>query len=354
MPLPLLVLAAFAAALAPPAGHARFAAAIPQSLSKLLGQRIMIALPGTTTASPSVLRQVRAGQVGGVVLYARNISSDAQVRALTATLQNAARAAGNPPLLIATDQEGGEVKRFPNAPLVPPPQITASGSTKFAFNQGWLTGRYLRARGVNMDLAPVVDVPTSPSSFIWREGRAFSFNASDVGRYATSFMVGIQAAGVAATAKHFPGVGSASVDTDLRQQELHPSDAERKAALRPYQSLIAHGLDVVLVAPAGFPAYDPTGTAAALSGPIISGLLRGRLGFTGVVSTEALNTPTGHTEAAGAVLAARAGADILLFADSGPGALGALESALARGRITRAQAVASYQRIVALKQRLPG
>jgi beta-N-acetylhexosaminidase len=313
----------------------------------------MMALPGTT-ASPAVLRRVRAGQVGGVILFSRNISSDRQVRSETAALQRAARAGGNPPLLIATDQEGGEVKRFANGPFLDPPQITASGSTKFAFNEGWLTGRYLRARGVNMELAPVVDVPTSPAAFIWKQGRAFSFNASDVAKYATSFALGVQAAGIAATAKHFPGVGSATTDTDFRLQELRPTAAQRMAALRPYQSLIGRGLDAVMIATSGFPAYDRTGTSAALSAPIITGLLRGRLGFRGVVITDALNSPTRHNEIAGGVLAARAGADILLYVDSASGELGALESALARGTITGAQAVTSYQRIVALKQRLLG
>jgi beta-N-acetylhexosaminidase len=351
VPVPLLVLAAFAAALAPPGGAARLAAAIPRSPAKLLGQRIMVAIPGTT-ASPAVLRRVRAGQIGGVILFSRNIASDRQVRAVTSALQAAARASANPPLLISTDQEGGQVKRFANGPFLDPPQIAASGSTKFAFNEGWLTGRYLRARGVNMELAPVVDVPTSSSAFIWQEGRAFSFSAATVAKYATPFALGVQAAGVAATAKHFPGVGSATVDTDFRLQELHPTAAQRRDALLPYQALIARGLDAVMVATSGFPAYDHSGASAALSAPIIGGLLRGRLGFGGVVITDALNSPTGHGELAAGVLAARAGADILLYADSGTGELGALESALAHHRLARAQAVASYERIVALKQRL--
>ncbi len=159
---------------------------------------------------------------------------------------------------------------------------------------------------------------------------------------------------MAATAKHFPGVGSATTDTDFRLEELRPNAAQRAGALRPYQSLIPRGLDAVMVATSGFPAYDPTGTSAALSGPIIARLLRGKLGFGGVVITDALNSPTGHNEISGGALAARAGADILLYVDSGRGELGALESALARGRITRAQAIASYQRIVALKRRLGG
>ncbi len=350
--LPAPAMVAAAAALVLPGMAARSAAAIPQSPAKLLGQRVMVALPGTT-ASAGLLRRIRAGEVGAVILFARNIASDRQVRALTGALQAAARGGGNLPLLIAVDQEGGQVSRFANGPpSLSPPRMAASGSTKVAFNQGWLTGRYLRSRGVNMDLAPVVDVPRTSGAFIWREGRAFSLSASDVAKYATSFALGLQAAHVAATAKHFPGVGSATTDTDFRRDELRPNATQRQAALRPYQSLIPRGLDAVMVATAGFPAYDSTGASAALSSPIIGGLLRSQLGFAGVAITDSLSSPTGHDEITAGVLAAQAGADVLLYVDSASGALGALESALARGRITRAQAAASYGRIAALKRRL--
>jgi beta-N-acetylhexosaminidase len=288
-----------------------------------------------------------------VILFGSNIVSDRQVRALTSALQSAARAGGNPPLLIAVDQEGGQGKRFANGPpFLSPPQMAASGRTKVAFMQGSMTGAYLRARGVNMDLAPVVDVPTSPRAFIWQEDRAFSFSAAAVASFGGAFARGVQSAGVAATAKHFPGDGSASVDTDTQLDELHPSPAQRAAALKPYASLIAGGVDAVMVTTAGFPAYDPSGAPAALSSPIIGGLLRGRLGFAGVVITDALGAPTGHDEISAGVLAARAGADILLYTDSASGELRALESALAAGRLSRAQAIASYERIVSLKQRL--
>lgn len=325
---------------------------VPSSAAKLLGQRIMVGFRGTS-APAALLARIRGGQIGAAILFRYNIVSQRQVRALTSALQGAARAGGNPPLLIAVDQEGGRVKRFPNGPpSLSLPQIVASGSTKVALRQGQLTGSYLKSRGVNMDLAPVVDVPTFRRAFIWREGRAFSFSASVVAKYATAFALGVQSAGVAATAKHFPGDGSAAVDTDFKLDELRPTAAQRAAALKPYQSLIPRGLDAVMVTTAGFPAYDPTGTPAALSSPIIGGLLRGWLGFAGVTITDALAAPTGHNEIAAGVLAARAGADILLYTDAATGELGALEAALKAGRIGRTQAAASYQRIVALKQRV--
>ena len=325
---------------------------LPSSDARLLGQRIMVGLDGPA-ASPALLAAIRAGQVGSVILFAANIVSTSQVQALTGSMQRAAREGGNPPLLIATDQEGGQVKRFPNGPpYLSPPQMASQGTINGAYREGQLTGSYLRVRGVNWDLAPVSDVPTSPNAFIWQQGRAFSFNAGTVASYADAFARGVQSAHVAATAKHFPGVGSAPVDTDNRLDVLRPTAAQRAAALLPYEKMIPRGLDSVMVSTAAFPAYDPTRTVSALSSRIIGGLLRGRLGFAGVAITDALGTPTGHDEITAGRLAARAGADVLLYTDSANGELAALESDLRSGRLGRAAADASYRRIVALKRRI--
>ena len=321
---------------------------------RLLGQRIMVGMSGTQPDA-GLLRSVRAGRVGSVILFGSNIVSRAQLRALTGSLQRAARSGGNPPLLIATDQEGGQVRRLRNGPPDrSPPQIAASGSTSLAFSEGRATGRYLKGLGVNWDLAPVVDVPTFRGAFIWRQGRAFSFSADTVAKYATPFALGLQNAHAAATAKHFPGVGSAAIDTDNKLDELRPSKAQREAALTPYRALIPRGLDAVMLSTAGLPAYDSSGTPTALSRPIIQGLLRGRLGFAGVTITDALGTPTGHDEVTAGVLAARAGADVLLYTDSASGELSALQRALSSGALNRGEALASYRRIVALKHRVAG
>jgi beta-N-acetylhexosaminidase len=327
---------------------------VPPSAAKLLGQRIMVGLPGTFPDG-TLLRRIRNGEVGAVILFAANISSRGQLTSLIRALQGAAHAGRNPSLLIAVDQEGGQVKRLPNGPPdLAPPQIAATGSTAVAAREGRSTGQYLKGFGINMDLAPVVDVPTFSGSFIWQEGRAFSFSAGAVTKYATPFALGLQSANVAATAKHFPGVGSAGFDTDNRLQELRPSASQRAAALGPYQSLIPRGLDTVMLSTAGFPAYDPTGTPTALSRRIVQTLLRGQLKFGGVTITDALGTPTGHDEVTAGVLAARAGADILLYTDNAAGELAALESDLHHGRLSGAEAAASYRRVVALKQRVAG
>ena len=344
--------AATSGAAAPAPSRTGSKVALPASDAKLLGQRIMVGFDGTTAPS-WLLARVRAGEVGSVILFAQNIASSAQVSALTGALQRAARQGGNPPLLISTDQEGGQVKRFPDGPpYLAPPQMASDGTVKGAYREGQLTGNYLRARGVNWDLAPVSDVPTSSGAFIWRQGRAFSFSPSTVAAYADAFSRGVQSAGVAATAKHFPGVGSATVDTDNKLDVLRPTRAELAGALRPYQRMIPRGLDSVMASTAAFPAYDPSDAPAALSSRMIGALLRHRLGFTGVVITDALGTPTGHDEVTAGRLAARAGADVLLFTDSANGELAALEADLRSGRLGRAASDASYERIVALKRRL--
>lgn len=306
------------------------------------------------TAAPlSLLRAVKAGQAGSVILFAANIINRSQTVAMTSQLQRWARAGGNSKLLIAVDQEGGEVKRIPSGPpTLSPPQMAATHKVSVATAQGRATGSLLKAWGINMDLAPVADVPTFGGAFIWREGRAFSFNAGTVARFASAFAFGLQARGVAAAVKTFPGLGSAATDTDYTRQELRPSVAQRGAALKPYERMIPRGLDAVMLSTAGFPAYDHSGLPAALSRRIGGSLLRGKLTFAGVTITDALRTLTDYNERTAGVLAATAGADILLYADSAPGELAALTSALHTGKISTASADASYQRIMALKTKL--
>lgn len=327
------------------------AIALPHTDAKLLGQRLMVGFDGTR-APASLLSAARAGRIGGVILFGSNLASRAQTRALTASLQRAARAGHNPRLLIATDQEGGEVKRVPGPPDLTPGQMAASGPAT-ARREGRATGRLLRSWGIEMDLAPVADVPVTSASFIGRQGRAFSTDAATTARDAAAFAQGLQSARVAATGKHFPGLGSARVDTDdVRAEQLYPTAAQRAAALRPYRTMIGQGIDAVMAADAGFPAYDRSGSVAALSAPIIGSLLRGKLHFGGVVITDDLGTNTGHSPRDAGIDAARAGADVLLYPGAAGGELGALRRALRRGTIDRAAADASYRRVIALKRRL--
>jgi beta-N-acetylhexosaminidase len=311
----------------------------------------MVSMPGTA-AAPSLLASVRRGDIGAVILYAPNFASTHQLQSLTGALQAAARAGGNPPLLIAIDQEGGAVKRLPGPPTRSPAQMVATGRVSVASEQGLATGGYLRQMGINLNIAPIVDVPTSRSSFMYQEGRTFSFNATTVATYGTAFAMGQQSAGVGAAAGLFPGLGAAKVDTDLDPHEkVYLNAAQRAAALKPYEMLIPRGLDAIMVANAVYPAYDPEGRVADLSGSVMGRLLRDKLRFNGVIITDAM-VRTGLNPVTAGVVAAEAGADILTYGISFAGVLQALESAYRSGHLSRANAVSSFERIVALKRRI--
>jgi beta-N-acetylhexosaminidase len=323
---------------------------IPRSLVKLLGQRLMVNMTGPTP-DVTLLDELRLGEASGVILYGPNIVSGSRLTSAIRSLQQAAKQGGNPPLMIAIDQEGGGVKRLPGPPTLSPSQMVDTGNVSVARQQGIATGKYLRRFGINFNIAPVVDVPTSTSSFLYQENRTFSFNADSVARYATAFALGQQSQGVASAAGLFPGLGSATVDTDSEpDQRLYPSTAQRAAALKPYKMLIPRGLDAIMVGNAVFPAYDPN-RIADLSGPVTRGLLRDKLKFPGVVVTDAM-VRTGLNPVTSGVLAAQASADIILAGYNGVATLSALEAAYRSGRLGRANAVSSYERIVALKERV--
>ena len=321
------------------------------SLERLIGQRIMVGFAGTS-APASVLESVRTGRIGGVILFAANVQSDQQVKSLTSQLQAAARQGGNPPLLISVDQEGGSIRRFATAPPdMAPPQIASSSNPAVAYKEGVKTGRHLASLGVNVDLAPVVDVVTSPQSFIGRQGRSFGSDPKVVGAFAEQFVKGLKSAGVLATAKHFPGVGSAAVDTDNKLQRIDPPAKDRDAALRPYRRL-ARTVDAVMMATGIFPAYDAS-SPAALSRPI-NRLLRQNVGFEGMTITDALESPTGLSPIQAGVAAARAGTDVLLYTDEARGEFEALRDAARSGSLSRGNLETSYERILAAKRALHG
>jgi beta-N-acetylhexosaminidase len=283
------------------------------SLERMVGQTIMTSMSGTTPDA-QLLARVRAGQVGGVILFGANAVTRPQVSTLVARLQQAARAGGNPPLLIATDQEGGGVRRFHSCP--PFQSARAMGSTLTAAQVtavGRATGTCLRSLGVTVNLAPVLDVPNSPSNFLG--SRAFSENVVTVTRLGPAFATGVQQSRDAATAKHFPGLGTAPGNTDLGVVVIHTSKQELLRRLAPYPAAIRAGVRLVMVSNASYPALDPSGVPALISKPIVTGLLRGQLGFQGVVITDSITAPGPKSYADTPVRALKAGVDVLLYAD---------------------------------------
>jgi beta-N-acetylhexosaminidase len=347
--------AAIAAAACLGGGAATAEAAAP-TLAQLVGQRLVVAMKGTRPNAP-LLARIRAGQVGGVILFSGNIVSRAQVSAVTASLQAAARAGGRPPLLIATDQEGGLVRRIPWAP--PKRSAAALGAlpTSFSGTAGRKAGAALHAIGINLDLAPVADVPAGPADFIEQQRRAFSTSRFTVAKDAAAFAAGLEGGGALPVMKHFPGLGLATVSTDQAVVRITASRAELVRGLLPYQVALRRSLrPVVMLSTAIYPALG--GHAAAWSRSIIHGLLRKRLGFAGPTITDSLDAAAaarGLTDPVLALRSAEAGADVLLVTGSqaaSKGVYNALLAAAKAGTLPRSHLTASYNRIIGLKGRV--
>ncbi len=324
------------------------------TLAQLAGAHVVIRMRGPVP-SAALLARIKRGQVGGVVLFSNTIPPGGPLP-LVRQLQAAARAGGQPPLLIAIDQEGGGVKRLPGPPTEAPSQMR---TTSDALAQGRATGRYLRGLGIGVDLAPVLDVPVSHYAFIY--SRAFSTDAATVSANSVAFARGLVQGGVAATAKHFPGLGRLGRSTDYGPGRVSASRAALSARdLAPYRAAIAAGVPLVMVGTAVYPAYDSV--PAATSPAIVTGLLRKSLGFQGVTMSDDLATrgvSPWFDAGEATVRAVGAGIDLVYVAGNGGSggdtvgeqAYGALLKAAKSGRLSRSALQASYDRIVALRRR---
>jgi beta-N-acetylhexosaminidase len=339
----LAAVAALALAFAAHAGSAP-----SPTLERLVGQKIMTGIDG---AAPDarLLARVRAGQVGGVILFGRNTTSIAQLEQTIAQLQAAAKAGGNPPLLIATDQEGGLVKRLPGPPDLAP---AGMGTAAKARAEGTATGAYLRRLGIDVDLAPVLDTPYGPGS--WLGTRAFSRDPRVNASLGPAFVAGLQSERVAATAKHFPGLGTARATTDTSDLVLTTSKAVLNGRLLPFRAAIDGGVDLVMVSNAGYKAFNATGAPAVLSRPIVVGLLRGQLGFHGVVISDSLEAPGPSARPATPLTASAIGVDLLLYTSeaTSEAAYTKLLAGARAGFVPRPSLTGSWARIRALKQKL--
>ncbi|HTR75350.1 MAG TPA: glycoside hydrolase family 3 N-terminal domain-containing protein [Solirubrobacterales bacterium] len=322
---------------------------------ELAGERIVVGIDGTGV-TPGLRAAVHEGKIAGVVLFEADFPTRAAGRSLIDELQSIPRPPklARLPLLVMTDQEGGEVKRVDGAPAGSAAEMGREGAA-YAGRQGRLTAANLASLGVDVDLAPVLDV-ARPGGVIAATERGFGSTAATVTATAIPFAEGLQAGGVAATGKHFPGLGTATENTDFEAQHLNLSKAELRAVDEaPYRAFIAAGGRLVMISTAIYPAFSPR--PAAFSRRIATGELRGRLGFHGVTITDSLGSAAvaefgGQREAA--VDGAAAGDDLLLFDDL-PSALAghaALVTQLHRGTLRRAPFLAAAGRVLGLRGEL--
>ena len=324
------------------------------TLRQIAGQRMIVGFYGTTLPR-WLIDRVRRGEVGGVILYTRNISSRAALAAQMRQLQRISRPL-RAPLLTMIDQEGGMVKRLPGAPSGSARAMGRRG-VKAVLRAGLLTARNLRAAGVNVDLGPVMDIGR-PGSYMLGTGRSFASGAAQVGLLGSAFARGLQQGGVAAALKHFPGMGGVSQDADRLVQTVGYSRRTLRAADEaPFRAGIAAGARIVLTSTARYPSLDRS-APAMLSRAIVTGELRGRLGFQGVAMTDDLNV-TALAGFAGAgrlgILATKAGNDLLLFAHDPARAAEALDAivhAVQVGALSRSALRAQGGRVIALRETL--
>lgn len=315
----------------------------------MLGQLIVARFSGPRP-SAAFLRRIRLGQVGGVILLADNVArSDRATLAMTRALQVTARAGGNPPLLIMTDQEGGAIRRVPGPPIV---NAAEMGTTAFA--QGRAAGALLHSVGINMDLAPVADVERH-GSFLG--ARSFGTSATTVADESCAFARGLSAAHVGYTLKHFPGLGLATANTDYGPVSIPAPASTVRAGYLPYADCGSSPMAMVMVSNAVYPSL--TGPLPAVVSPLTYQRELRMAAPHGDPPTISDDLQAGalagqHSPARAAI---NAGLDMAMYARTEAGsaaAYGHLTRALADGRISRARLRAAVGAVLRLKQAIAG
>ncbi len=312
-----------------------------------VGAHVWGAWHGSTSTPADVRAAIARGRLGGVLLFADDVAAPtpAAYRSLARRFRAIARRHGRAAPIVAVDQGTGAV---PRAGAPAPEGAGGHGKDWWShFEIARRTGALLRRSGIDVDLAPVADVAAGPASVA--AGRGFATSPEHAAMAVSAVVAGLGESGIAATAKHFPGLGAATASTDVVPVTVDAPPAELRAAWRPFTAAIASGVELVMLSTATFPALDAV-RPAALS-PLVVGALRRELGFDGVCVTDALDTPAlDGSPGRRAVAALAAGCDIVLFAESaGGGAYDAVTAALADGRLSSSALRRSDRRLRRLR-----
>ena len=336
---------------------------VGMSIEAKIGQMLVIGFPAGEEGLEQLERAVGEFAVGNVIIFSRNVATP---RELYATIERAheiiLRGTGIPPL-VSIDQEGGIVRRLREG-LTPIPGAMAQAAAVAGGRQGLaelrtlagICGSELATLGINWDLAPVVDVNVDPANPVIGV-RSYGDEPRRVADLASAFAAGLSDSGMLATAKHFPGHGDTRVDSHYGLPTIpHGLDRLEAVELLPFRRLINEGIGAIMTAHVVFPAVGGGDLPATLSTAIVEGLLRGRLGFDGLVTTDCMEMKamTDHFPDA-ALLAVEAGVDIVEVShtyERQKEAAESLAAALRAGRLTEARIDRSLRRIEAVKARL--
>ena len=324
----------------------------PINLQTTVGQLFMVGFEGTDL-SQEFIAWLKEFRPGGVILFSRNLIDPDQIFALTQSLQEQTEEL---PLLIAIDQEGGRVSRLPPPFTIFPSAATFAryDSVQLTYDAAAVTAKELRAVGINMNMAPVLDIHTRPANPVIGD-RAFGNKPEQVCRYGEAVIAGLQDQGVIACGKHFPGHGDTETDS---HKELPYVDASRtrleEVELHPFRHAIKKNLSSIMTAHVQYPALDPQ-WPATMSSAILETLLRYDLGFDGLILTDdmEMNAISDHFSSGEACVAAlQAGVDMLVICHRQGRQTEAIESvlqAVQSGDIPIEQLNKSLTRIVGLK-----
>jgi beta-N-acetylhexosaminidase len=284
-------------------------------MHKLWGQLLMVGLPGHEL--DEITRcLIQDLQVGGLILFKRNIAHPQQVASLIRDCQKMSLAASGYPLFIAVDQEGGPVQRFrqPFPEMPSARQFGLAGDPSAVTVSARQVARELRSLGININLAPVLDVPRNPTCPLWE--RCYNSDPELVARYALAAVRGYQEGGVLPVVKHFPGLGATHLDSHLDLPTAATGPEQREIDLLPFHRAVAAGIPAVMCAHVLVPEWDDL--PASLSRVATTAILRNQMGFAGLTFTDDLEMGAitrKWSVAAAAQLAVAAGHDILLICE---------------------------------------
>jgi len=330
------------------------------SIQEAVGQKLLLAFGGQEAPPAELTDALHQLRPGGITLYhSLNLDHPGQVRQLVVRLQQEARKAHLPPLLIAADQEGGQLMAVGTGttPLPGNMALGAAGSPELARQAGEVLGRELAAMGINVNYAPCCDVNVNPDNPVIGI-RSFGEDPLKVAELSAAVVAGIQSAGVAATAKHFPGHGDTDTDSHYGLPVVpHSLQRLRRVELPPFAAAIRAGVKLVMSGHLALPAVDGnTGLPATLSPAVLKGLLRTDMRFHGVIVTDAMEMQAirqGDGLGEDAVRAAAAGADLLLL-NSNPidqrRVFASLLQAVQGGRLEENDLLDSAGRVLELKE----
>ncbi|WP_063565675.1 beta-N-acetylhexosaminidase [Paenibacillus sp. O199] len=327
------------------------------SLEQRVGQMFMCGFHGQH-ADEQVHRLIRDYHVGGVIYFRRNVESVDQINRLSTDLQAIAAEAGDLPLMISVDQEGGMVARIDKEGVTQVPgnmALGATGNPDYTLECAQILGQELKSIGIDMNLAPVLDVNNNVLNPVIGV-RSYGENAESVASHGAAAIKGYQSRGVAATAKHFPGHGDTAVDSHLGMVTVpHERNRLDEVELLPFHRAIEAGVDAIMTAHVIFPAIEPEPIPATLSRKVLTGLLREEMGFDGIIITDclemhAISKPYGVAEAA--IRAVEAGADLILVSHTLQDQVSAVEAvveAVRTGRVDEGTINQALERIISWK-----